>query len=198
MPHQRGNKAVVLPPWRPPCNLHDAGTGVPADTARRWSSDNPADYQKVYNDVLELIARRGPFDGVMGFSEGGAVAAGALIADAQLRFADFRGGIFFCATTPQDLGAALATGTVRDLDPARDGVVIDVPTAHVWSDRDRVHKDMGRDLVGLCRIDLRSEFVHGLGHDVPGARASDKDFAGALLAVERTVERMRRGRGPRV
>ncbi len=135
---------------------------------------------------MQVLATRGPFDGVMGFSEGGAVAAGALIVDAKLQFAGFKCGIFFCATTPQDLNAAVSKGELRDLDPARDGIVIDVPTAHIWSDKDRVHPDMGRDLVQLCREEVRSEVIHGLGHDVPGAR-SDEAFLATRKAVERAL-----------
>lgn len=161
-------------------------------TARRWSpkeaSDtNIAHYQNIYEDIMQFVAIRGPFDGVVGFSEGGAIAAALLLADAQSYSAGFKCGLFFCAATPQHPDW-LSGKELRDMDAAVDGIAIDVPTAHIWSDKGEIHPGMGCALAQLCRENVRSEFVHGLGHDIPGAR-SNEGFREALRAVERTLDR---------
>lgn len=150
----------------------------------RWLSEELSHLQATHSSVLRLVERRGPFDGVMGFSEGGAVAAALLVLDARQRFAHFKCGIFFCAAAPMDPETVLQ-GDTGFMDAARDGVVIHVPTAHIWASNDEKHELMGKDLVGLCNAALREEYVHEMGHSVPSGDA----FPQMLRAVERTIER---------
>lgn len=73
------------------------------------------------------------FDGIMGFSEGGLVAASLLVEDARHPFAGFKCGIFLNAPAlPLDPNVIHLTGDgLRCLEPNKDGVIVHVPTAHI-------------------------------------------------------------------
>lgn len=148
----------------------------------------------------------------MGFSEGGIVAAMLLAEDARQAFADFQCGIFLSAAPSLDPARIREEPvTLRCLNPALDGTVIRVPTAHIigsnepfahlvalsplsglWissgmDDPEKLHQW----LFQLCS-DERELFVHQLGHEVPGAKSLE-GLSGALRAIERTIERARLG-----
>ncbi|KAM7213833.1 hypothetical protein V8F06_010765 [Rhypophila decipiens] len=141
------------------------------------------------DDLVRSVLELGPFDGVMGFSEGGAVAASLLVEDSRRPFARFRCGIFLSAARPPDPDNIM-TGSDRRLDFSTDGVVLNIPTAHIWSPSGDICPGMGRKLALLCNQTLREEFVHLLGHQVPGS-VSDEFLSGTIKAIERTVERAR-------
>ena len=153
----------------------------------RFAGQDLVQLRIVYSDLIQLISAKGPFGGVIGFSEGGAVAASLLVQDALQPFHHFRCGIFFCSATPMD-PAIMETGIDRTLDFAADGIMINIPTAHIWSRAGDFHPGMGQCLMSLCHEGSREEFVHNLGHDVPGSRSAE-GLSGALLAIERTIER---------
>ncbi|KAI0179004.1 serine hydrolase FSH [Hypoxylon sp. FL1284] len=144
--------------------------------------------RELCDNMAELVENQGPFDGLMGFSEGGTVAAMMLIEDARhCSFGGFKCGVFFCAATPWDPDLVRA-GTLKRADPDADGVLLKIPTAHIWSqtatvDESRVHEGLSR----LCDEKVREVFLHDLGHDVPGAK-SEKGLAGALRAIEHVIE----------
>lgn len=183
----------------------ESGRGSTGGSFRFLPEDLTADstrehLQATYSGLVRLISQKGPFDGVMGFSEGGAVAAGLLLLDASQGFAGFRCGVFFCAATPLDPQMALA-GERRAMSARADGFVVRVPTAHVWSSGGEVHPDMGRELSSLCESGpggasggLREELVHDLGHNVPGS-VSGAFLQGTVRAVERTIERAKTFQG---
>lgn len=136
---------------------------------------------------MDFVKTQGPFDGLMGFSEGGTVAAFMLIEDMRHPFGEFKCAIFFSAAPPPDPDA-VRSGIVRHVDHATDGVLLKIPTAHIWSnvveiDSTRAH----RPLAQLCDEELRQEFIHDLGHDVPGSK-SNQGLDGALRAIEHTIE----------
>ena len=170
-------------------------------------------YQDILEDLVEEVTSQGPFDGIMGFSEGGIVAATLLLEDARRPFAGFKCGIFFSAAPPLDLNGIRAS-TVRCVDPGKDGVSIRVPTAHIFSrevgptaagtdtggpavPRSPLEKlwseagwnspgEVHKALVRLC--EGGEVFVHNLGHQVPGTEHPEAR-RGALRAIHRTLER---------
>ena len=171
-------------------------------------------YQDLLDNLIVEIQIQGPFDGVIGFSEGGILAATLLVEDARRPFANFKCGVFLSAAPPLDPDAIRA-GIVRCLDPDADGVTIHLPTAHIFSCEDGpacAHNtgagDIGNprspleklwseadwgtpeqvhySLTRLC--DSGEVFVHDLGHQVPGPRHGQA-LRGALRAINRTVER---------
>ncbi|KAH8890385.1 DUF341 domain protein [Thozetella sp. PMI_491] len=153
----------------------------------RFVGEDKAQLQAARNGVLRYIATHGPFDGVLGFSEGGAVAAWLLLHDAQTPSPQFACGIFFCAAAPMDEDSWLA-GKMSNVTEAAGNVLINVPTAHIWSQAGDIFPGMGQRLVSMCNVELREDFIHHLGHEIPGSR-SEECMPGALRAIERTIER---------
>ena len=155
-----------------------------------YSYDGDLDQvNSMYKNLLQVMMDKGPFDGLMGFSEGGGVVSSLLVQDARRGqpCQQFKCGIFFNAAMPVD-PAIVQTGERREMNMSTDGVVINVPTAHIWSPTGDVNPGMGADLVHLCDKNVREEFIHHLGHEVPGSMSSEC-FTGTLRVIERTIER---------
>lgn len=166
---------------------------APGDFSERFFGFSP-DNIAMCNDVIRIVVRfvvtNGPFDGLVAFSEGASVAAGLIIEDSQRStpMFQFKCAIFFCGLAPVDMElTAQVGGRVRHLSKEVDSTVLRLPTAHVWS-LEGDHGDMGRALQELCEESLREEFVHDLGHDIPGSR-SDEGLTETLRVIERTIER---------
>ncbi|KAI0169917.1 hypothetical protein GGR52DRAFT_552073 [Hypoxylon sp. FL1284] len=153
-----------------------------------WGEDL-AMLRDFYDGLFRIIAEQGPFDGVVGFSAGGGVAASLLVLDGKEQFARFKCGIFFCAGTPVD-PESLRAGSRRELNVSADGILVNVPTAHIWSPNGEIYPGMGQGLPTLCSEEVREEVVHDLGHDVPGSNSSQY-LTEAVRAIERTIERAR-------
>ncbi|KAF4589671.1 serine hydrolase FSH [Ophiocordyceps camponoti-floridani] len=177
-----------------------ARAGLAADTTYGpqgrgfWPLDDADEERtrRVYHDMIAFIASRGPFDGLMAFSEGASVAATLLAElarpDSDEPIATFRCAVFFCGLPPLDLQLRKSGRAVRMLDPAVDGVAVRLPTAHIWSGAGQVLPDAGRHLAALCDPDTREELIHDLGHQVPGSR-SEQGLRQTVRVIERTLER---------
>ena len=123
------------------------------------------------DDLDEYIAVEGPFDGVLAFSMGAALASTLMIRKALENPLDsnpvFKCAIFVSGAQPFDYGA-LTRGEIRLIDESTDGVVINVPTANIWSSTDTEWPGAGVELKKLCESRGRTEFVHEGGHEMPG------------------------------
>lgn len=158
--------------------------------------------QELVLNMKDFVEANGPFDAVMGFSEGGIIAAMLLIEDSRQSFAAFKCGIFFSAAPPLDPDVVRG-GILRCVDPDRDGILIQVPTAHIggsneslerlsqlsplaphWSKTPALLRDA---LVRLCDHHHRQVFLHSRGHDIPGAN-SPQELSGVLRVIERTID----------
>ncbi|KAI1173241.1 serine hydrolase FSH [Nemania sp. FL0916] len=170
----------------------DAGAAAISDEFFGYVGNTVPEYEQLYQDLLDIVSRQGPFDGVMGFSEGGAVAAWMLIENARrpLTFGPFKCAIFFSAAVPFDPDV-VRTGIVKPVDPATEGEMIQIPTAHLWSSENEVNLEPAQSLASLCSARVRETFVHTLGHNVPGSKSDSEALAGALRIIERTIERAR-------
>jgi len=64
----------------------------------------PDEVQEAYDLIWDTIEEDGPFDGIIGFSQGGALASSFIMADARSSQPQqpFKCGIFFCASMPFD------------------------------------------------------------------------------------------------
>jgi hypothetical protein len=151
--------------------------------------DSVSQYKELHEGLLDMVQSEGPFDGLMGFSEGGAVAAFMLIEDARHHFADFKCGIFFSAAPPFDPDV-VRNGVLRWIDPATDGILLTIPTAHIWSAVADVNSEKARSLSGICDDSVKEVFIHSLGHAVPGSK-SEEALAGTLRVIEHTIENAR-------
>ena len=144
-----------------------------------------------YQDLRRFIQKQGPFFGLLAFSEGASIGATILIEDARRHGGSLgiKCAILFCAVPPLDLNLDRnETASIRKLVPAVDGVLLRIPTAHIWSEGGDWFPGMGRELLALCDESTREEVVHSLGHDVPGSR-SNKGLREAVRAIERTIEK---------
>jgi predicted esterase len=142
-----------------------------------------------------MMDSEAPFDGVMGFSEGAAVALSLLamherlLNDHESSPFRFKCGIMFCGAAAFDV-ASLGEGVLRKLDLATGDRAVTLPTAHIWSRKDDMHPGFGEASRAICSASSMEEYVHELGHTVPGAR-SETGVIEATQAIRRTIERAR-------
>lgn len=142
------------------------------------------------DQLSNFIALEGPYDGVIGYSHGGALAATYLIRHSRLYPGSplpFKCAIFLSGGIPMDPDA-LEKDEVKPLHVARDGTLLTLPTANIWGRNDQLWPGTSEILCGLCDEGTRSVFVHDEGHDVPSARAKDA-VLGAVMSIRRTVDR---------
>ncbi|KAI1401768.1 serine hydrolase FSH [Hypoxylon fuscum] len=166
----------------------DGGAEAITDEFFGYVAHNVEQDGELCDNMLELVESQGPFDGLMGFSEGGTVSAMMLVEDQRHgSFGGLKCAVFFCAAPPFDPDLA-RTGVIKYTDPDKDGILLTIPTAHIWSQNASVNEiKVHQALSKLCDEKVREVFLHDLGHDVPGAK-SDKGLAGALRAIEHVIE----------
>lgn len=160
----------------------------------------PCEVSKVHDYVRGVQAKSGPYDGVIGFSEGAALAAALLLEDASnidrrhtpmFRFAVFVNAVDLISPSSK-LGRKLSENEARSAMetfnggpskhryPALDCVytfcaktvpaLINIPTLHVIGTRDRFH-DRSEDLVKLCEGDLATMVRSPAKHEMPRGQA---------------------------
>lgn len=155
------------------------GMDTDADTARR-----------LYRELQAFICAHGPFDGLMGFSEGATVAASLMAEDRRRGFAGFKCAILFCATDMCCMAdLELDIPKITHFGSETDFVVVDVPTAHIWSNSDAfVDSAMPKRVASLCNKNTREVYIHDLGHDVPGS-LSERHVNEVVRIIERVIEK---------
>ncbi|KAL2845825.1 serine hydrolase FSH [Aspergillus pseudodeflectus] len=163
------------------------------------------------NDLAAYVITNGPFDGVVGFSQGAVLAATLLIAvqpsspETTMQSADadtesalpdalralqtrgeppFRFAVFLCGGRPFDL-RALQRGVIVEImeRPSPGTPLINLPVVNCWAGNDEDYPGMGPPLSSLCGIN-NVEVVHGAGHGVP---SEGKDLDALCRAVEKII-----------
>jgi hypothetical protein len=137
-----------------------------------WSTSNAEEapsagsLEDAYSLIYQTIEDEGPFDGILGFSQGSATAYGFLAHHASKRPLDplFRCAVFFNGLPPfkvQDNCAIYET-------PA-DAPVLKIPSLHVIGKKDFVRP---HSLALLKLMDPASSMVleHSGGHEIPRDR----------------------------
>ncbi|KAJ5758193.1 uncharacterized protein N7511_006887 [Penicillium nucicola] len=123
-------------------------------------------------NIERYITAEGPFDGIMGFSQGTSIALGWLIqrrreaSGKEPQPLPFKVGVFFSNPWGVYDGAALADGRLEYLDRSAFENLLDFPTAHIWGSADRDH-EMAELVSASCVSEKRSTFVHSRGHEIP-------------------------------
>ncbi len=134
-----------------------------------YDPESPPSVLSALDDLDAYVAKEGPFDGVMGFSQGAALAAMLMIRHYSSTMSEsegpFRFAVFICAAVPHK-EVALRHGMVEFLDPAVDGQPIKVPTTNIVGARDP-HIGNAITLGNLCQDRGRAVFDHGGGHEIP-------------------------------
>jgi len=124
----------------------------------------------------------------MGFSQGAALAATLMIRQRLLELVAkplFGCAVFLCAGVPYD-PIALQGGKIRFLDASLNGVLIDIPTAHIVGAKDEALK-YRIELQRMCSRERSKLFDHGGGHDVP---RSPLHVTSAMAEVVEEVNRV--------
>ncbi|KAL4747555.1 hypothetical protein BDW72DRAFT_196632 [Aspergillus terricola var. indicus] len=159
---------------------------------RSYVDESPASVLKAVRDLARyaVSSETGPFDAVMGFSLGAALALTLLLhADmpdvlGPARKILFRSAIFLCATLPCDWGA-LHEGQVRLLSANEVAAKIGIPSVHFWSPQDAEYPGHSAEVVRMCEPAGRVEVVHSFGHGLPTGGEEVKRLA---EAIRQTVE----------
>lgn len=133
------------------------------------------------NSLERYLEVEGPFDGVIAFSQGGALASTLLVRQGRRlpRQMQLKVAIFFSGGVPADPDL-LERGVLKLLDYQHDGEVIHVPTAHIMGKPERGELQWPSRLLEICSRNMRETFRHEGGHEVPGS----KDRAGVAQATQ--------------
>ena len=129
----------------------------------------------------------------MAFSSVAALAATILIHKQQNQtrgqlYPLFKCAVFFSGGIPGDPVALFQRNEIRLLDPRVDQEVIKIPTAHIWGANDNLYPSFGPVLKDLSVSDLRQEFVHQGGHEIPGPRDRN-GVSNSVRIIKRTIEK---------
>jgi pimeloyl-ACP methyl ester carboxylesterase len=132
-----------------------------------YDPDEPETITQAVDDLAEYVQSEGPFDGVLAFSQGAALAAMVIARD--IFPAPFAFAIFICGGPPYSEPAWRAEQRLRYYENGLDRAgapVITIPTVHVVGALD---KDLPTcmQLVYLCRVEVRQFYEHPAGHEIP-------------------------------
>lgn len=149
---------------------------TPENFSRRLRQLCPGDVnpELATQRVLEFArdSDLGPFDGLLGFSEGASVVASVLINCEQSRsLRPFKCAILICGAPP------FRPGYVEDPYLADVvGQIIKTPTVHILGAKDP-GRCGGLALYNLCINGTASLYDHGKGHEIPRVPAITKNMA---------------------
>lgn len=134
---------------------------------------------RAHEYLTEIVEEEGPFEGILGFSQGAEVAASLLFyqgQDVTFKFAVFIGG-----TQPYDV-CALASG--KDSKPVKmradtHSARIEIPTAHVIG-RSDAYREFSKAFLGMCNPREVKVYDHKGAHVVPRGQEAMEDLTAAL------------------
>ena len=139
---------------------------------------------KAVDDLATYVAEHGPFDAIMGFSLGAALAATLLLRteNGQARL-PFKCAIFLCGTLPCNWHE-LERRNLQLLQAKDVQYPIQIPTLHVWSSFDVDYPGQSAQLAQMCDAKKRVEILHNGGHIVP---AQGTDLVAFVHAVRQII-----------
>jgi predicted esterase len=119
---------------------------------------------EAYDMLYETIEEDGPFDGILGFSHGGALATGFIAHHATHNPYGsplFRCAVFFNSLPPFRMNEEQIPVFEKGLEGK-----IKIPTLHVMGNKDFVYK-YSLNLYDLCDLKSSAHLVHDKGHEIP-------------------------------
>ncbi|KAJ5747736.1 uncharacterized protein N7511_009432 [Penicillium nucicola] len=139
------------------------------------------------NDLERFIEEEGPYDGVLGFSQGMMLACTLLMRKVQEKKAlPFKCAIFFSPRmAPLDY-VDLGRGKFTEINPLDIIDKIRIPTALVWGSVDP-HAAKAIELQQLFPPEILSTVVHDGGHEIPGYAFKDA-LAETVKVIRRTTD----------
>ncbi|PVH98547.1 hypothetical protein DM02DRAFT_530985 [Periconia macrospinosa] len=156
-----------------------------------YSSQNDSKI-KALEDLGAFIENEGPYDGILGFSHGAALAAAYMVREAQhnptkhLVEPAFKVAIFYSSIGVVDPSHLLEHGTERWLSGS-EGPLIQIPTAHIWGKNDDEWSKASNEVAMLCESTKRSVFIHNGGHEIPGSK-DRAGLYGTVHAIRRAID----------
>ncbi|KAH8799345.1 putative DUF341 family oxidoreductase [Xylogone sp. PMI_703] len=130
----------------------------------RTFHDDEQSIIEAYEMLYETLEEEGPFDGILGFSHGGALAAGFIAHHATHNPYDsslFRCAIFFSSLPPFRMNDE----QIPIFEEGLEGK-INIPTLHVIGNQDFVY-NYSINLYNLCDLKSSTILVHNKGHEIP-------------------------------
>lgn len=143
----------------------------------RTFQDDEQSIMEAYEMLFEIIEEEGPFDGVLGFSHGGALATGFIAHHVKHRPyepAPFRCAVFFNSMPP----FRMDDEDVPIFESGLEGLV-KLPTLHVVGSNDFVYPHSMR-LYKLCEEKSSNILMHDLGHEIPRSKELVAKMAAAI------------------
>lgn len=149
----------------------------------------PATFITALDQFEAFITCEAPYYAVLAYSRGAQLVAPMLtrLCARDPSAKPFKCAFFLSGGIPYDFRVSLQAPHLIHVDTARDGDLIHIPTANIWGAHARLHPGISPVLSALCRLYLRTVFVHSGGHDIP--RSKDRqDLMGCVKAVRRTID----------
>ncbi|PLB49259.1 hypothetical protein P170DRAFT_408360 [Aspergillus steynii IBT 23096] len=135
--------------------------------------------------VMQIIEKKGPFDAVMGFSQGAALAFSLLVEHAKTHSTPlFKAAVFICGAPPFESSGQEAI----KLQPG-EKYPLSIPTTSIVGKQDYLYES-SMLLYSLCDPAKAEFYDHGSRHLIP---FDMKNTNAMLAAIERTIERAERG-----
>lgn len=135
---------------------------------------------KAVQALGDYVEEYGPFDCVLGFSLGAAIAATLLLRpDGDVARSRIRSVVFICATLPCDWDD-LTRHHLRLIQAGEARESIRVPSVHSWSSEDPEYPGQSEQLFQMCKEDGRVKVLHSAGHSIPSRGSEAKAIAEAV------------------
>ncbi|VBB80909.1 Putative protein of unknown function [Podospora comata] len=134
--------------------------------------------------LADHLLAHGPYDAILAFSMGGALAATLLLRpdqqDPQVREAKskIKSVVFLSSIMPSGWDE-LESGRVTFLKANRvsEENKIAIPTVHAWSNKDVHYPGMAKQVMNMCKQETRVEVKHSAGHGIPSVQGEASDLA---------------------
>ncbi|KAF1988943.1 hypothetical protein K402DRAFT_327594 [Aulographum hederae CBS 113979] len=169
---------------------HKAVDGIydgPFKTWFTWSGEDPPLDEDIgsildsFDQIYDIIEENGPFDGVIGFSQGATIAAAMLLHHHRQHPLDPPYALF-------KYSVLVSAAAIVDVDPIpilRDGKrrrLIQIPTLHVLGEEDDLFGE-GIAMSKICAPQIASVLVHKQGHVIPRDPPTVKAVVKAVEAL---------------
>lgn len=139
-----------------------------------------------FEHINREVAEKGPFDAVMGFSQGAALAAAILVHHTKTNPTSpppFRAAVFLCGGSPWE------SSGLEYVTPKQDEFPITIPTAHIVGKLDPLYPE-SMQLFHLCEPANAAFYDHGSKHMVP---FDQKNTDAMVKTIEDTIAKAMRG-----
>ena len=157
-----------------------------------FTLENVASYKQALEDIDNLVISTGPYDAVMGFSQGANLAAAILLRQVerdpieQHNHPGFKCAVFLSGWPPYDRNK-LEKGLFEEMGGKDTEGIINIPTAHIYDAQDPRVPYPCAHLRSMCSFQNAATFTHDLGHQVPSSRSKDA-LTNAVQAIKKTID----------